>query len=291
MGGGQGRSDALGLARAEARRQTSQRERQRQKSRISEVVHSASAEHRKERERRLAGGGRRMQEGGECRRREGRVAAVLSLPHHDPPFVAPIMGHPVRLRLHCSRIPSSCALSLQTSNRVSHATTMIQLKVGLLYQQTSWRLTVTIDDAELHRQLWRGHSRMCCCHEEEESRCEHRSVDTILDDRRILTGVHVGDRIIVVVQKQRTFGAENPGGSSLGITNKVRRGDIRHAVVVRARKEQQRKDGSLIKFDDNACVLINKNGDPIGTRLTSVVGAELRNKQWSKILSLAPLHV
>jgi hypothetical protein len=55
----------------------------------------------------------------------------------------------------------------------------------------------------------------------------------------------------------------------LSISNKVRRGDIRHAVVVRARKEEQRKDGSLIRFDDNACVLINKNGDPIGSRLTS----------------------
>jgi hypothetical protein len=57
----------------------------------------------------------------------------------------------------------------------------------------------------------------------------------------------------------------------LGITNKVRRGDIRHAVVVRARKEVQRKDGSLIRFDDNACVLINKNGDPIGTRFTGKI--------------------
>jgi len=107
---------------------------------------------------------------------------------------------------------------------------------------------------------------------------------------KLMDGV-AGDRIIVVVQKQRSFGADGSGGSSVGITNKVRRGDIRHAVVVRAKKEEQRKDGSLIKFDDNACVLINKNGDPVGTRLTSVVGAELRNKQWSKILSLAPLHV
>lgn len=100
-----------------------------------------------------------------------------------------------------------------------------------------------------------------------------------------------GDRIIVVVQKQRNFGPDNPGGTSLGISNKVRRGDIRHAVVVRARKEEQRKDGSMIKFDDNACVLINKNGDPIGTRLSSIVGAELREKKWSKILSLAPMHI
>lgn len=77
----------------------------------------------------------------------------------------------------------------------------------------------------------------------------------------------------------------------MGISNKVRRGDIRHAVVVRARKEEQRKDGTLIKFGDNACVLIQKNGDPIGTRLSSIVGAELRDKKWSKILSLAPMHI
>lgn len=89
----------------------------------------------------------------------------------------------------------------------------------------------------------------------------------------LLTSLHSGDRIIVVVQKQKSFGPETPGGSSLSIANKVRRGDIRHAVVVRARKEIQRKDGSLIRFDDNACVLINKNGDPIGTRLSSACEA------------------
>lgn len=70
---------------------------------------------------------------------------------------------------------------------------------------------------------------------------------------------------MVVVQKQRNFGPENSTNS--GIANKVRRGDIRHAVVVRVRKEIQRPDGSVIKFDDNACVLVNKSGDPIGTRL------------------------
>ncbi|KAL1991268.1 hypothetical protein VTN49DRAFT_5772 [Thermomyces lanuginosus] len=97
----------------------------------------------------------------------------------------------------------------------------------------------------------------------------------------------VGDRIVVVVQKQRYFGPEN----STVIANKVRRGDIRHAVVVRAKKEIQRPDGSVVRFGDNACVLVNKAGDPIGTRLNGVVGAELRKKQWSKILSLAPMHV
>jgi hypothetical protein len=50
--------------------------------------------------------------------------------------------------------------------------------------------------------------------------------------------------------------------------NKVRRGDIRHAVVVRTAKKWQRPDGSVVRFDDNACVLINKAGEPIGSRLS-----------------------
>lgn len=85
----------------------------------------------------------------------------------------------------------------------------------------------------------------------------------------LVLNISPGDRIIVVVQKQRSFGETGPGSNNLSIANRVRRGDMRHAVVVRARKEIQRPDGSVIKFDDNACVLINKSGDPIGTRLTS----------------------
>ncbi|KAL9097428.1 MAG: hypothetical protein Q9165_000324 [Trypethelium subeluteriae] len=82
----------------------------------------------------------------------------------------------------------------------------------------------------------------------------------------------IGDRIIAVVQKQRSFGPESgPGGSvSIAAANKVRRGDIRHAVVVRTAKKYQRPDGSVVKFDDNACVLINKNGEPIGSRLNGI---------------------
>ncbi|KAJ5921035.1 54S ribosomal protein L38 [Penicillium verhagenii] len=98
----------------------------------------------------------------------------------------------------------------------------------------------------------------------------------------------IGDRIVVVVQKQRAAGSE---GSGTALANKVRRGDIRHAVVVRVKKERQRVDGSVVRFGDNACVLVNKAGDPIGTRMNGVVGQELRDKQWSKILSLAPVHV
>jgi ribosomal protein L14 len=77
----------------------------------------------------------------------------------------------------------------------------------------------------------------------------------------------LGDRIIVVVQKQRNFGPESGPSVSTSAANKVRRGDIRHAVVVRTAKKLQRPDGSVVKFDDNACVLINKAGEPIGTRL------------------------
>ncbi|KAL1955103.1 hypothetical protein VTO42DRAFT_9037 [Malbranchea cinnamomea] len=99
----------------------------------------------------------------------------------------------------------------------------------------------------------------------------------------------IGDRIVVVVQKQRQFGPEGTGISA--VANRVRRGDVRQAVIVRAKQNIQRPDGTVVKFEDNACVLINKSGDPIGTRLNGVVGAELRNKGWSKILSLAPMHI
>lgn len=57
---------------------------------------------------------------------------------------------------------------------------------------------------------------------------------------------------------------------TVSAANKVKRGDMRHAVVVRTAKEYQRKDGSVVKFDDNACVLINKTGEPIGTRLNGM---------------------
>jgi len=97
----------------------------------------------------------------------------------------------------------------------------------------------------------------------------------------------IGDRIVVVVQKQRGAQAEGMAASSGA---KVKRGDIRHAIVVRTRQRVQRRDGSVIKFDDNACVLINKAGDPIGSRVNGVVGQELRKKKWSRILSMAPMQ-
>lgn len=92
--------------------------------------------------------------------------------------------------------------------------------------------------------------------------------------------MQVGDRIIVVVQKQKNFNESGPGGGvGTSAANKVKRGDIRHAIVVRTAKKLQRPDGSVVKFDDNACVLINKAGEPIGTRLNGKVCT--RNRKMS----------
>ncbi|PKI84897.1 54S ribosomal protein L38, mitochondrial [Malassezia vespertilionis] len=95
----------------------------------------------------------------------------------------------------------------------------------------------------------------------------------------------VGDEIVVVVQKARPIPANQTGGSS---ALKVRRGDVRHAVIVRTKKEAQRPDGRVVKFDDNACVLLNNRREPLGTRVNGVVSNELRERGWGKILSLAP---
>ncbi len=69
---------------------------------------------------------------------------------------------------------------------------------------------------------------------------------------------------------------------------KVKKGEIYHAVVVRTRKGVRRKDGSLIRFDGNAAVLLNARLEPIGTRIFGPVTRELRTNQFMKIISLAP---
>jgi large subunit ribosomal protein L14 len=85
----------------------------------------------------------------------------------------------------------------------------------------------------------------------------------------------VGDRIIVSVK------SAIPGGS-------VKKGDVSPAVVVRTKKEYRRKDGSYIRFDENAAVLLNAQGEPRGTRIFGPVARELREKQFMRIVSLAP---
>ena len=68
----------------------------------------------------------------------------------------------------------------------------------------------------------------------------------------------------------------------------VRKGKVVKAVIVRCRKEQRRRDGSYIRFDENAAVLIKEDGEPVGTRVFGPVARELRDKKFMKIVSLAP---
>lgn len=70
--------------------------------------------------------------------------------------------------------------------------------------------------------------------------------------------------------------------------SKVKKGDIMNAVIVRTKKEVRRADGSYIRFDNNAAVLLSKQGEPVGTRIFGPVARELRAKNFMKIVSLAP---
>ena len=85
----------------------------------------------------------------------------------------------------------------------------------------------------------------------------------------------VGDTIVATVKDA------TPGGN-------VKKGEVVKAVVVRTRKEIRRDDGSYIRFDDNACVLINDQSQPRGTRIFGPVGRELRDKKFMRVVSLAP---
>ncbi len=84
----------------------------------------------------------------------------------------------------------------------------------------------------------------------------------------------IGDKIIVTVKDAA------PGG--------VKKGTVSPAVVVRTRKEIRRKDGSYIRFDDNAVVLLTPNDEPRGTRIFGPVARELRDRDYMRIISLAP---
>ncbi len=85
----------------------------------------------------------------------------------------------------------------------------------------------------------------------------------------------VGDTIVVSVKEAIPRG-------------RVKKGDVQRAVIVRTKKEIRRADGTAIRFDTNAAVLINKSGEPIGTRIFGPVTRELRAKNMMKIVSLAP---
>ena len=85
----------------------------------------------------------------------------------------------------------------------------------------------------------------------------------------------VGDIIVVSVKEAQP-------------RTKVKKGDVHRAVIVRTKKDVRRADGSVIRFDSNAAVLINKNAEPIGTRIFGPVVRELRGKGYMKIIRLAP---
>jgi large subunit ribosomal protein L14 len=85
----------------------------------------------------------------------------------------------------------------------------------------------------------------------------------------------IGDIIVATVKDAI------PGGA-------VKEGDVVQAVVVRVKKQKRRPDGSYIRFDENAAVIIKDGGDPRGTRIFGPVGRELRDKRFMKIISLAP---
>lgn len=95
----------------------------------------------------------------------------------------------------------------------------------------------------------------------------------------------VGDEIVCVVKQARPVSA---AAQASAMAVKVRRGDVRRAVIVRTRKAVRRPDGRLVRFDDNAAVLLNNKREMLGTRIGGVVSADLRLKGWSKIVSLAP---
>jgi len=103
-----------------------------------------------------------------------------------------------------------------------------------------------------------------------------RKVRTI----RVLGGhgkkyARIGDLVVVSVK------------SAMPNSN-VKKGEVCRAVIVRTKKEQRRRDGSFIRFDDNAAVILNANNEPRGTRIFGPVARELREKQYMKIVSLAP---
>ncbi len=85
----------------------------------------------------------------------------------------------------------------------------------------------------------------------------------------------IGDIIVVSVK------SAIPGAA-------IKKGEVSRAVIVRTRKETQRKDGSCIRFDENAAVLLNTQGEPRGTRIFGPVARELRDRNYMKIISLAP---
>lgn len=116
---------------------------------------------------------------------------------------------------------------------------------------------------------------------QQESRCavaDNTGAQEVLIIRVMEKGAtfaNIGDKVKCVVKRAQ------PNGS-------VKKSDVVEAVVVRSRFGKRRKDGSTISFDENAVVIINKDGNPKGTRIFGPIARELRERQYMKIVSLAP---
>jgi len=102
----------------------------------------------------------------------------------------------------------------------------------------------------------------------------------------------IGDIIVVSIKDAIPKGKVKKGDVHKAVIvrtrKEIKKGDVHKAVIVRTRKEIKRLDGTSIKFDANAAVLVQPNGEPIGTRIFGPVTRELRNKNFMKIISLAP---
>lgn len=102
---------------------------------------------------------------------------------------------------------------------------------------------------------------------------EVKCIKVLGGSKRMTAGL--GDIIVVAVQQAL------PGG-------KIKKGDVKKAVIVRTKFPIRREDGSYIQFDKNSVVIINNNSEPVGTRIFGPVARELRNRNFTKICSLAP---
>lgn len=102
----------------------------------------------------------------------------------------------------------------------------------------------------------------------------------IVECIKVLGGTHrryagLGDEIVVAVKKAQPHGM-------------VKKSEVLRAVIVRQRKERRRPDGTYIRFDENACVIVDKNKDPKGTRIFGPIAREIKLAGYNKIASLAP---
>ena len=118
----------------------------------------------------------------------------------------------------------------------------------------------------------------------------------IQQESRVKVADNTGAKVLLTI---RVLGGSNRRYAGLGDVivatvkdaipgGNVKKGDVVKAVVVRTKKETRRPDGSYIKFDENAAVILKNDGEPRGTRIFGPVGRELRDKKFMKIVSLAP---